>query len=240
MTASTRSPDRAAGFTLIELGVVLFILTLLLGSLLVPLATQVDRSNINATQKNLDDIKEALIGFAVANGRLPRPAVSATDGSERAAACGSGAAGEANCTGFIPWTALGVSKLDAWGKIFHYSVTPAFADAPFTLTSSGSKFVKTRYPPDPPGSLVNLATTVPAVVFSSGKNNWGTGDTGNLFSDSSTTNADEDTNNAATITFISRLITDKTTASGGEFDDIVTWLSVNILFNRMVSAGKLP
>lgn len=223
---------RTAGFTLIELAVVLLILTLLLSSLLVPLSTQVDQSNISTTQKTLEDIKEALVGFAMANGRLPRPAVSATNGAERAV-CGS----DANCTGFIPWTALGVPKLDAWGKIFHYSVTPAFADAPFTLTSSGSKTVQTR---DSSGSLVNLATNVPAVVFSSGKKNWGTGDTGNLFADSSTTNADEDSNNAATTTFMSRTITDKTAASGGEFADVVTWLSVNILFNRMVSAGKLP
>jgi len=26
----------------------------------------------------------------------------------------------------------------------------------------------------------------------------------------------------------------------GEFDDIVTWLSRYVLFNRMVTAGKLP
>jgi len=29
-------------------------------------------------------------------------------------------------------------------------------------------------------------------------------------------------------------------AATSEFDDIVTWLSPNILFNRMVVAGKLP
>jgi hypothetical protein len=28
--------------------------------------------------------------------------------------------------------------------------------------------------------------------------------------------------------------------AGGEFDDIVSWLSTPILFNRMVQAGKLP
>jgi hypothetical protein len=30
------------------------------------------------------------------------------------------------------------------------------------------------------------------------------------------------------------------TATGGEFDDIVTWGSLNTLFARMVQAGKLP
>ena len=30
------------------------------------------------------------------------------------------------------------------------------------------------------------------------------------------------------------------TATNGEFDDLMIWLSPNILFNRMVAAGKLP
>jgi len=29
-------------------------------------------------------------------------------------------------------------------------------------------------------------------------------------------------------------------ATNGEFDDIVTWLSVNTLFSRMIAAGALP
>ena len=29
-------------------------------------------------------------------------------------------------------------------------------------------------------------------------------------------------------------------APNGEFDDIVVWLSPNILFNRMIAAGRLP
>ncbi|MGH8750113.1 MAG: type II secretion system protein [Burkholderiales bacterium] len=223
---------RGRGFTLIELGVVIFILTLLLSSLLIPLGIQVDQRNISNTQKTLDEIREALIGFAVANGRLPRPAVSASNGSERAA-CGS----EANCTGFIPWAALGVSKLDAWGKIIGYSVSPVFADAPFILTTAGTKTVRTR---DAAGTLVTLGSNVPAVVFSYGKNNWGTDDAGNAIADNSGTNSDEDTNAAATVTFISRTITDNTAASNGEFADVVTWLSTNVLFNRMIAAGKLP
>ena len=29
-------------------------------------------------------------------------------------------------------------------------------------------------------------------------------------------------------------------STAGEFDDIVTWLSANVLYSRMVSAGQLP
>jgi len=29
-------------------------------------------------------------------------------------------------------------------------------------------------------------------------------------------------------------------APNGEFDDVLTWISPNILFNRMIQAGRLP
>ena len=63
------------GFTLIEMAIVLMIVGLLLGGMLVPLSAQMDQRNISDTQKSLSEIKEALIGYAMANGRLPCPAI---------------------------------------------------------------------------------------------------------------------------------------------------------------------
>ncbi len=153
---------------------------------------------------------------------------------------------EAACTGFIPWATLGVSRLDSWGKIIRYSVTPAFADRRvFALNTPAKKTIQSR---DDTGALIYLAgqaactaanQCMPAVIFSHGKNNWGTGDSGGAIADGSTTNVDEDANNAASTNFISRTFTESTTVTGGEFDDLVTWLSPNILFNRMVAAGQL-
>ena len=230
------------GFTLIEMAIVLVIIGLLLGGVLMPLANQVEQRQISETQKALDEIKEALVGFAVANGRLPRPATSATNGAENATGCATDAA----CTGFIPWASLGVTKLDSWGKIIRYSVTPAFANSSFTLSTIATKTIQTR---DSAGTLTYIAgqatcdsthPCIPATLFSYGKNNWGTSDAGVAQADSSATNSDEDANNTSSINFISRTASTKTTATGGEFDDIVTWLSPNVLFNRMVAAKKLP
>ncbi|TCV80076.1 type II secretion system protein [Sulfurirhabdus autotrophica] len=227
------------GFTLIEIAITLFIITLLLGGLLVPLGTQIEQRKISETQRNLEEIKEAMIGFALANGRLPRPANSNVDGNEKAVCTGANASAmEQACTGFIPWATLGVPKLDAWGKVFRYSVTPAFANSSITFVTTSTKTVQTR---DATGSIISLASSVPAVIISQGKNNWGIGDNGNAFADTSATNTDEDTNNSASVTFISRTQTDSgTAATGGEFDDLVAWISPNILFSRMVAAGKLP
>ena len=61
------------GFSLIELAVVLFIVGLMLGGLLTPLATKVEYENINETSIALNEIKESLLGFAIANGYLPCP-----------------------------------------------------------------------------------------------------------------------------------------------------------------------
>lgn len=235
------------GFTLIELAVALFIITLVLGSILVPLTSQVEQRQISDTRKSLEEIKEALIGYAIANGHLPCPATSATDGREDrpggpGAPCAS-SFGVPKRQGFIPWVTLGVSKLDGWGRIFHYSVTPAYTNsAPFALTTGRDITVQTR---DAAGALVNMTTggDIPAVVFSHGKNGYGGVDeNNNAQAPPPAGNVDEITNLAfAGTTYISRVPQGAgATGAGGEFDDIVVWLSPNILFNRMVAAGKLP
>jgi prepilin-type N-terminal cleavage/methylation domain-containing protein len=108
---------RTQGFTLIELAVALFILMLLLGSIIVPLTTQVEQRKISDSRKVLDDARDALLGFAAANGRLPCPASAASNGAESFAAGGSAANG--NCSnffdGFLPAAALGLSPTDTQG-----------------------------------------------------------------------------------------------------------------------------
>ena len=71
--ASIWPPSKHLGFTLVELAISIFIIALLLGSILVPLATQVEQRQISETQKTIEEIKEALIGFALANSYLPCP-----------------------------------------------------------------------------------------------------------------------------------------------------------------------
>ncbi len=73
-TVSARTGSGQKGFSLIELAIVLVVVALLIGGLLVPLSMQIEQQRIRDTQKTLEEIKEALVGFAIANGRLPRPA----------------------------------------------------------------------------------------------------------------------------------------------------------------------
>jgi type II secretory pathway pseudopilin PulG len=113
-----------SGFTLVEIAISIFIITLLLGSILVPLATQVESRNFENTQRILDQAREALLGYAAANGYFPCPA--APDGSTNGLeATPNHAAGVGTCAasvtganmyhGFLPAATLGFTPVDASG-----------------------------------------------------------------------------------------------------------------------------
>jgi len=219
---------KASGFTLIELAMVLFIIGLLLVGLLSPLAVKVEQEERARTQSQLEDIHEALIGFALGNRRLPCPDTDG-DGVENPAAPA------ANCTsdaGTLPWVTLGVEQLDAWGNPFLYRVTDNFADAlaagesaTFSLTDIGDINVY-----DARGGN-EVAKDIPAVVLSHGKNR-------PLVADASTDEVEnyEDPANPGNDDpkkFVSR-------SYDNTFDDMVIWISPNVLRAKMVEAGLLP
>jgi prepilin-type N-terminal cleavage/methylation domain-containing protein len=112
----------AAGFTLIEMAVAVFILALLLGSILVPLQTQIESRKTDETQRMLDQAREALLGFAAANGYFPCPASTSSNGQQ---ATGAGHPGTGTCAvaviganiyhGFLPAATLGFTPVDAQG-----------------------------------------------------------------------------------------------------------------------------
>lgn len=230
------SLKQKTGFTLVEMAVVLAIVGLMLGGLLVPISAQMDQKNYSKTQQDMSEIREALIGYGLSHGYLPCPTNSATNGAEErtGTAC-------TNRVGFLPWAELGVPKLDNWGHLYRYSVKPTYADSAtkISLSSTGDITLRTR---DSTGTLVNLsnAGAIPAVVVSFGKNGvYGFSDDGVQVGNSSTTNTDEVTNGSGSTSFVSRNYTDVTTG-GGEFDDLVIWISPNVYFNRMIAAGQLP
>ena len=225
------------GFSLVEMAVVLVILTMLIAGLISPLTAQIDQRNMNETRRALSEIKEALIGFAVTTGRLPCPAISAANGDEKAVCTAV-----ADRHGYIPWAKLGVPKLDAWGNIFRYSITPAFAGAAGTLVLSPPTArditIQTR---NIAGALVNVSTpgNIPVIVLSHGKNGYGSTNDLGVVTAVPGTNIDESTNATNPTTFVDQVPTVAGTP-GGEYDDIVTWISPNILFSNMVAAGRLP
>lgn len=254
LNARDVEPSRISrGFSLIEMAVVLFVIALVIGSLLVPLVTQVEQRQIGDTQKTLEEIKEALLGFAVANSYLPCPDTTGDGASDPA---GAGAC--PNYEGFVPWTTLGVSRGDAWGNRFRYRVASEFTNTPSSgtcatgdgrmgLCDTGNITVVTRTSSK---AFQNLASNVVAVIVSHGRNGYGaTSVDGSARAGVPGTNTDEAVNTDSNTTFGFRTATAVNTPCSDtatppqsfcEFDDIVVWIPRFTLFNRMVAAGKLP
>jgi len=123
---------RQRAFTLVELAVVLALIGLLLGSLMYTLSAQVEQRAREQTQRTLEQAREAVLGYAVANGRLPCPASAASNGIE------APAGGATACTnpndGFLPAVTLGFQPtdtsgyaLDAWNNRIRYAVATTIA-----------------------------------------------------------------------------------------------------------------
>ena len=217
---------RQTGFSLIEIAIVMVILGLVIGGMLVPISTQYENSRRSETQSILNRILEAAYGYALVNGNLPCPDISGDGIEDRVGV---------NCSapvGVLPWVTLGVGQNDAWSQPFGYRVTAAFADTTdgtgcgtatpgisFSLCSIGDITVRDASG----GNLV--AGTLPAVVFSRGKN-W-----------AAFTSPDEVENSDGDQDFVFK---NYSSVVGAEFDDLVVWVTPAIMKARMVNAGRLP
>ena len=248
-TGHCRSRHRAAGFTLIELAVAIFVIALILGSLVVPLSTQVDQRQTAEARLRLEELRDALSGHAAAQGYLPCPDTN-NDGLEDVAAGNCN-----NAEGNVPWATLGVQPTDPWGHRFRYPVSPQYAQrgpiglslsTPGTLQicSTSACAAGDRITEVPPS--LNAAV---AVLISHGPNGWGaiipaTGaqrlPTGcATVAGCAAMTANEIANADGDDIFVSRERSPADSTSG-EFDDIVLWLSPHVLKQRMVAAGRLP
>ena len=224
------------GFTLVELTIVLVIVALLIGGMLVPLSAQRDLQSNNETQKQLSEIKEALIGFAAVNGRLPCPA-DPTIPSNKINAGIEYAPDATGCTtsseGVLPWVSLGVTETDAWNRRFTYRVAKDFSrtvtsgsNASFSLGTTGDINILATT------AGTSMASILPVVVVSHGKNGFRA-----YLPDGSRMNASPDTDEEANANGDTTFVGKTQTQS---FDDLVEWISPNVLFIRMIAAGRLP
>ncbi len=225
----SKPPRHGTGFTLVELAIVLVIVALLASGLMVGIAAQRNAAETIDAQRQLENIRETLTGFALTHGRLPCPALPNLTSSDASV-------GVENCAqphGVLPWVTLGLPEVDPWGRRFTYyahgsftGAVPSGALASFTLDTVGNANVKAGS-----GSSSNVASDLPAVVVSHGSR--GTGAWQPNGSQLPGVSGDEAENADADLTFISR-------TQDGNFDDLVTWIVPSILKSKMVAAGRLP
>ena len=233
---------RNRGFTLIEIAIVLLVISFALGSMLLPISASNLNRQIRETQLELDEIKVAIVNYTMINGFLPCPDTdftgnnfSSIDGRENRTA------GTCNAlVGVLPFATLDLPhSKDSWGQYYFYRVTGSFADngtgtdgtgcsatpksgISFEMCSTGDMNV---YSSTTLTATVKVASSVPVIIFSTGKNRA-------TMSSTEAENTDGDSD------FI------KTTFGRASdiipFDDMVIWISSNELIGAMINAGQLP
>lgn len=243
--------EESRGFTLIELAIVLIVVALLLAGLIGTLRTQLEARDRQRAIDDLEEIKEAMLGYAVAEGRLPCPDTDG-DGIENPVpplpplpvpppVC-------AGPEGNVPYATLGVVADDPWRTTqqrwpYRYRVTTLFAD----YGAAGPGLPGSACPSPPQRASFNLcdngditindganviAQQVPAVIWSRGSNrNEADKQIGGTASNDETQNENGDA------TFTAKQFSRE---DNQEFDDIVTWIPLGVLQNRMIQAGFLP
>ncbi len=231
------------GFSLIEMAVVMVVLGLALGGLLAPLSLQMESADKKQAQADLKTIKEALIGHAMAEGRLPCPDTNG-DGQENTQTV----SGQEVCVrayGSLPYHALAVGRQDPWNQPYAYFVTAEFADddestpscatAPsgvsFALCAAGNLEVL-----DNSGNAI--AQQLPAIILSHGKTRLENAATNKARSIVEARNFNPDQHPDGTAD--SKRQQGYSDKVGFEFDDVVEWVPHSVLKAKMVSAGRLP
>lgn len=260
-----RATDAGAGsgFTIIEVAVALFLLSLLFGSVFIPLRSQVDRRQVEETGRLLEKAREALIGYALSRGHFPCPADASSAGQEPAGT--DHAAGTCPTHyGYLPAAALGFQPtdpqgyaVDAWGTAanrLRYAVSdqaagPAGNTRAFTRVN-GMRAAGIAALGDPALALLHVCASgtgvvagascgkAPTVVSTAPVVIWSSGPnapTGGAGVDEAQ-NPNRNGGSEDRV-FVMRV---RSMAAGNEFDDIVTWVPMTRLIGALVAAGQLP
>lgn len=259
--------QKNSGFTLIEIAIVLLIVAIILGYTVAMVPVQQELKQYRQADAEMTRIIDSLYAFAQVNGYLPCPAFNASNGFECRIDDTAGVPGACDginpnadsCDdwfGFVPGKSLGIEGryssvgmlLDPWGMPYRYQITDsdhltagANGEEDFVIQGEMSDVGISNLAPDlsvcstTPVSALSCGTAdkiivsgLPAVILTTGK------DMGNVASGFQDENLD---NSAADRVFV------KTTfnhTAGSEFDDLVKWISPNILYSKMIQAGQLP
>jgi len=243
------------------MAIAVFVIALLLGSILVPLQTQIETRRKDSTDRILEQARETLLGFVAAYGYFPCPASSTSNGQEAVTShatgvCDASVTGTNVYAGFLPAVTLGFTPVDTNGYALDGWGLPQnrirYAVANVTVNSVSNPFTRTNGMRNALMSNI-VASTQLLYVCSSGS-----GVTASACASANETLTDkaitlvwslgpnaptggssphEDKNLDGNRIFVMRT---QSNASGAIFDDVLAWIAPPLLFNRMVAAGQLP
>lgn len=232
-----------SGFSLLEVAIVLVIVGLLSNTFLAPASQYMEGKQRKMTIETLENVRQAVIGFVAAHARLPCPAALNGPPIEVSDCSSAGA-----WLGAVPAATLGLGGprspaghlIDAWGRPIRYAVstsdhpeygTPGTAD--FLVTGEMNKVgmrnlhgnleICSEVSSGDCRLAALRANQVPALIFSLGRD----------VSDSGPGSENLDGDRVF-------LRQEYSGSKENGFDDLLVWISENILFYRLLQAGVLP
>ena len=250
----------SSGFALLEVWIMLVVLAVLLGGLTLPLAAQVQMRRQEELRRQLEDARDALMGFAATQGRLPCPAIDGGNGLEAFAAGADASTGA--CAdfygGYLPAATLGLHGVDGEGfardpwagprNRIRYAVFGA-------ATVNGVANPLTRTDGMRAATLAGLGNASHYIfICSTGREASASGcgpaslqltrraafvifSLGPTASATPAAGSDEARNLDGDAVFVSR---EASLAAGSEFDDVLLWVPIHLVTHRLIVAGRLP
>ncbi|MEZ5651506.1 MAG: type II secretion system protein [Burkholderiaceae bacterium] len=126
------------GFSLIELAIGLAILAIAAVGMTAVLGKLTEQRKLTESRALIDDVRQAVLGYVATHGRLPCPALAASNGQESVAGVAAGITTCSAQVGFVPAVTLGLPGLDPNGL-----VTDAWRDG--AGTGNGTHLRSLRY-----------------------------------------------------------------------------------------------
>jgi len=259
--ASPRFRERPRGFVLLEVWVMLVVITVLLTGLALPLAAQVQMRRQQELARELEEARDAVMGFAAAQGRLPCPAVEASRGLEAFAPGADASTGA--CAdfygGYLPAATLGLNAVDGegfardpWGSPANRIRYAVFGGA---SAVNGVVDALTRTDGMRAATLAGLGSAAHFLfICSSGREASGSGcgpatrqltrraafvifSLGPTATGVPLAGSDEARNLDGDPVFVSR---EASLNVADAFDDVLLWVPIHLVTHRLIVAGRLP
>jgi len=260
--AAARSRGRRfeSGFTLTELAIVMLVVALLLGGLVMTLSAQLESREIADTRRTLEAARDALIGFAVQNGRLPCPGQPGSNGLESGWNSTTGACAQPE--GLLPAATLGLGPVDAQGFMrdgwpgnaanrirYRVATGASVTGGGCSATAIANVFTAANGMKQAGFNCLNPSLTVcttaggsPATDCSASAVKHATmavvWSVGKSHVADGAVSADEQENTDGDAFFVDRDFTAAGTSSS-QFDDLVIWIPPQILYNRLIAGGAI-
>jgi prepilin-type N-terminal cleavage/methylation domain-containing protein len=257
---SPRFPS-ARGFALLEVSIVLVVLAVLLSGLALPLAAQVQMRRQEELRRELEEARDAVMGFAAAQARLPCPATDGSAGAEAFAPGGDASTGA--CAdfygGYLPAATLGLPGVDGegfardpWGGArnrIRYAVFGGGAAVngvvnPLTRTDGMRAATLSGLGAAPhfificsSGAEASASGCGPAALSLTRRAAFVVFSLGPTAAAAPPAGSDEARNLDGDAVFVSR---EMSLAPGREFDDVLLWTPIHLVTHRLIAAGRLP